>query len=516
MKITTSIQMKTIENNAMKGLGISSAVLMENAAVGAAEICLEYLKDIKNPNVVVFCSKGNNGGDGFAVSRHLFIEGVNVNIVLYGDIDKATPDCLLNYNIAKNMGISVLCYSPDKTQSVKNMLKNSDLCIDALIGTGLKNALKPDLDDIAELINKNSRYTISVDIPTGINSDNGQRLSKAVRADETVSFHLAKAGHFLSDGAILSGKLSVVNIGIDHFGEYESNLKYNVLTKSEAKAILPERKKDAHKGNFGRVFDFAGSKDMTGAAVFNCMSAYAAGAGIVKLFSVKETCQALRCLLPEALTHTFDGENGYLSNKDIDDILRSELKRGNVFIVGSGMGVNNSSIGFLDKLIEYSQAPMVLDADALNILADNKKWFERLKGECIITPHIGEMSRLTGLSPKEISNDMITSAVEFSKEFGVVTILKSFRSVIAAPNGEVFINTTGSCAMAKGGSGDCLAGTVAAFAAQGLSSFKASVLGCYVNGYAGELAQEKLGDYSVKARDIIDNISMALKSIADS
>lgn len=514
MKIVTSEQMKAIEALAMEKLSINSIVLMENAAIGAAKHCINYLKSFEKPKALVFCGKGNNGGDGFAIARQLFNRNIDVKIILFGDIEKATKDCYSNYVIAKNMSIPIISFSEEKAEHISNLIEKADLCVDALIGTGLKKALYPELDFLVDLINQKSKYTIAVDIPTGVNSDNGAVLSKAIKANETVTFHLKKVGHFLGNGSMLRGNIHAEQIGINYSDDYICNPSYNVLTKNDAKMLLPKREPNANKGSFGKAYIITGSANMTGAGFFNCNASYSAGSGIVKLFSVKECCDVVRNLLPEALTHSLKGKNGYLSPADFSEI-KEEINKGSVIAIGSGLGKNKDTKNFLKELLTFSTKPLILDADALNIISENKELLKLIKTDCIITPHIGEMARLTGLDKKEIINNIVEVALDFSKKYNVITVLKDYRTVIADKSGNVYINTTGSAAMAKGGSGDCLVGSISAFVAQGLSPFDAAVLGCYVNGLAGELAEEKVGSFSVKARDIIDNIGYAIKAIND-
>lgn len=515
MKLVSSEEMKNIENKAMEELVISSEILMENAAIGAAGSCLAYLKAFKAPKAVVFCAKGNNGGDGFAVARQLFINKIDVKAVTFGDIEKGTADCVKNYNIARKMGIPIISFIDENREIIRQLITQADLCVDALIGTGLKKALYPELDLLVTMINENSSYIIAVDVPTGINSDNGQMPSCGIKADETITFHYRKKGLFLGAGALRSGRITLCKIGINYKEEDDVKLKNNILSFKEAEALLPKRKINAHKGCFGKVFNITGSASMAGAAYFNCFSAYEAGAGIVKLFSVKECVKNLRGLLPEALTFELEGKGGFLCGRDFDKI-KEEINGCSVIMTGSGMGKNNDTAEFLERLVKEAEKPFVIDADALNLIAENKSLLAGLKQKAVITPHIGEMSRLTGLSSKEISENTAEAAVSFSKEYGVVTVLKDFRTVIADTDGEIYINTTGSPAMAKGGSGDCLSGTIAALMAQGLDGFKAAALGCFINGLAGECAEERLGVYSVKARDIIESIPDAIRRIRSS
>lgn len=507
MKAVTSNQMKEIENLAMRSLGIDSIILMENAAIGVYNECIDFLKDKKNKNAVVFCGKGNNGGDGLAVARLLFLSNINVSIVLITDMENATIDCIKNFNIAKKLDIPIIYYSDETKPEIEKLILSASLSVDALIGTGLKSSLKPDYISLISLINK-SAYIVAIDCPTGLNSDTGEVHEAIVDADKTIAFHLPKIGHLLSK----TKNLIIKPISIPYNNENLSGISYNTLTNEDAKSLLPKRSDFSHKGSYGKLFLFSGCKEMTGAAVLNAKSAYTVGCGLVNACVVDEVGRILHSTLPEAVTTILSDDNGFFCPKSFEQI-KYNLKNANIIAVGSGIGRSASSDDFVYTLIENASCPIIIDADGLNAVAKNIEVLSRIKVPCVITPHLKEMERLTGISSKEISKNKIEIALNFSKKYNVITVLKDAVSIIADPNEVVYINTSGCNAMAKAGSGDCLTGSIAGFASQGLSLLDSAILGTYVNGKAGEISSEALGDYSVLASNIIECIPKAFYSI---
>lgn len=506
MKAVTAEMMKNIENKAMDILNIDSIILMENAALGVVDECTKYLKTCKTKRAVIFAGKGNNGGDGLAIARHLFLTGNDVTVVLATrNMDNATTDCFKNYNIVQKLGIRIINFSEENLRGIDKVTESSDIIVDALIGTGLKRELSDDYCTMTDIINKGN-YIISVDCPTGLDSDTGKIYNKVVKADTTVTFHLPKLGLFLAK----ISNIVIKKISIPYVNEDLDKIKYNVMTYNEMCGILPKRNAVSNKGDFGKIYVFAGCKLMTGAAVLNASAAYAVGCGLVNVCSVKEVADVVHFSLPEAVTTLLSNKDGYLCSESYSDIKASLERNAGVIVVGSGLGDVKTSNEFVYELVENANIPMVIDADGLNALAKNIDVLKLLKAPCVITPHIKEMSRLTGLSVDEILENKIDTAIEFSRKYNVITVLKDAVTIIANPNGEVYVNTSGTSAMAKAGSGDCLAGSIAGFAAQGVELFKAAALGAYVNGCAGEMAAENLGHYSVMARDIIKYIPQVL------
>lgn len=515
MKLVTSEQMKNIEKKAMENLNIPSVILMENAAIGVSNRCMEYLEFKKSKKVVIFAGAGNNGGDGFAAARQLYTNNINITVIFTGDINKTTTDCRLNYDIALNIGINIININElSISDDIPVLVREADVVIDALIGTGLKNELKSCLKQLVNAININtkSNYVISVDCPTGINSDTGSINGACIRADETITFHYPKIGLFLYPASGFVGEIYISDISIPKNEEFDKDLCFNMLTENEAAKMMPLRNGDSNKGCFGKTIVFAGSENMTGAAVFVCTAIYKTGAGIVNACVVKRVAEVIQNLVPETVISLLPDKDGMLCS-DSFEIIKDKLNNVNVISIGSGIGQSDETDKFIYNVLKTAEVSLIIDADALNSISKNISILNEVKSECIITPHIKEMSRLTGLTVEEIKNNPINTAVEFSKKYNVITVLKDSRTVITNQYGDVYINTTGNSSMAKGGTGDCLAGVISGLLSQGVNAYSSAVLGCYINGKAAEYASSNLSNYGVMARDILNSIPYVIKEL---
>lgn len=478
MFVLTNAEMKETERIAIEDKGIPSLILMENAARGAVDVILS-----QNPeNVIVFAGKGNNGGDGLAIARMLITNGITTQIVFIGEKEKATPDCKKNLDILE-------AYSADIVYNTNNIeIEKYDLVVDALIGTGLSKKLNDKYIEIVSLINK-GKFIVSVDCPTGINSDTGNDYGIAVNANITVTFHLPKIGLFLYPAYSHIGKLVVKNIGAPYISSH------NTFVLENPSALLPQRYDNSNKGTYGKSLFISGCDTMAGAAVINGTSAYKAGCGLVNICSTPHVISVIHNTLPEAVTT-------YRKNINLD--------YGNVIAIGSGLGISDESKNIVDYTLKNAKVPIIADADALNIMAENE---DLKKYTSVITPHLKEMSRLTGFKVSYIKENIVTVAKDYAVKYNTVVVLKDAHTVIVSPDGRICINITGTSAMSKGGSGDSLTGVITGLIAQGLNAFDASCLGTYINGKAGEIAENESSSYSVLALDISKAIPKAINEI---
>lgn len=497
MKVVNTKIMRAIEDNAILVLGIPSIILMENAALAVIEECNSF------NNILIFCGKGNNGGDGLAIARGLIARGKHVTIVFIGDPALATPDCTTNLNILKSLKAKIIYNNTE----VADIIKNSDVVIDSLVGTGLTSGLKEPLATLVALINKYSKYTLSVDCPTGVNSDTGAVVNTAIKANKTITFHTIKLGLLLYPAYSYVGELKIGNISIPE--EYTSS-PYNILTPSEANNLLPKRYAHSNKGSYGKGYIFAGCNQMPGACVIASRAAYKIGCGLVNACVTNKVAEVIHNLVPEVVTTILPDKDGYICS---DSLHLISLQKPTAVAIGSGLGLTKDTIDFVLNIIPKLSTPTVIDADGLNALADNVDILKKANCPIIITPHIGEMSRLTNKSIEDILNDIVGCAVDFSKKYNVITVLKDSHTVIASPTGKVYINTTGTPAMSKAGSGDGLCGAILGLLAQGLEPFESAVLATYICGLAGEIAQNKLGMYGVSVSDTIDCFSQAIHTL---
>jgi len=480
--------MHKIERIAIEELGIPSVTLMGNAALRVVKHCLNYLKDIDKPKVLIVCGKGNNGGDGLIAARLLQEKGIETKTINAGD-------------------------------SNSEKFEQYDLIVDAILGTGLTRDIEGNFKNIIEEINRCAKYVISVDIPSGINSDTGRIMGCAVKASETVTFGFPKTGLYLYPGAGYAGKIHIEDISIPDSLIDRVKSKIEVLADNEAKALLPPRKTRSNKGDFGRVVVFAGSDEMPGAASLACSAAYMTGAGLVCACVMRNTASVIHHWQREVVTRITPGKNGQYCAESLTSSVKEEINNASAVVIGPGIGRSADVSEFVFEVLNLAKTPVVLDADALFAVSQNKNILKTLKAPCVITPHAGEMSRLSGLSIPEILDDIKGTAEKFAAEYNVVTLLKDTHTIIAAPDGNVYINTTGNDALSKAGTGDVLTGMISGFIAQFSAKipaqikdvFTAGILGAYFHGKAAEIACLKKSNYGVTASDIIDLIPIVMK-----
>jgi NAD(P)H-hydrate epimerase len=510
MKTVTSKQMRKIEQIAIDELGIPSILLMEHAALQLAKHCFKALKEIKNPKVLIISGAGNNGGDGMALARHLHLKGIETNVIHIRDIN-VNPgqinDAAAYFTMIKKLEIPIVqLHHADRLTDIQSIIEVYDLVVDAMLGTGLSRNVEGSYKFLIEMINRYAKYIISVDIPSGVHSDTGRIMGCAVRAAETVTFCSPKTGLFLYPGAEYAGKVHIEDISIPGTLIDRINIETEILTDSEARALLPIRKQRSNKGTFGRIMVFAGSNEMPGAAALTCSAVYKTGGGLVNACVVSDTAKVIHHWQREVITRIVPDKNGMYCKKSLS-ALTEEISRANVIVIGPGIGRSSDVKEFVYELLNIAKVPLVLDADALFAVSENVNILKTLKVPCVITPHPGEMSKLTGLNISEVLDNTIGVAAKFSGEFNVVTLLKDAHTIIANPNGAININTTGNNALAKAGTGDVLTGMIAGFIAQsGLDIFTASILGAYFHGKAGEAAVMGKSHYGITASDVLNCI----------
>lgn len=506
MKAVTAEQMRKIDERTGTEIGIPSIVLMENAARAVYNVCAEELKEVENPNVVIFAGKGNNGGDGFALARILKDNGIKCSLVFLFESNKFSNDANINYNIALKCGVNIIT---DFTEAVIEAGR-ADIVVDAVFGTGISRTVDGLYAEVIEVINTYAKKVISIDIPSGVNSDDGRIMGTAVNADITVTFTLPKIGMLLYPGASCCGRIVIANISIQPSTIDEMNVKTAFLDKKDIYSILPVRKKRTNKGSYGRLFVIAGSKDMTGAVALCCKGAFRAGAGLVYACTVKSGISVVQQLVPEAVVMPLSEYDGKVRYECYEDDIEEKIRLASAVAVGPGLGMSEEVSEFVKKLITEVDTNLIIDADGLNAIADDPSILLSLKHVPVITPHPGEMSRLTGLSIREILDDTVNVARDFAMKYNSVVVLKDARSIIAAPDGRVVINVTGNPSMATGGSGDVLTGVIASFIAQKIDPFSAAAAGAYIHGLSGDICMEKMGSYGVMAWDIAENVAAAI------
>ncbi|MBZ4665373.1 NAD(P)H-hydrate dehydratase [Mahella sp.] len=512
MKAVTVQQMRSIDRIAIERYGIPGVVLMENAALAVVDRVMKRVQHHNGRRIAVVCGGGNNGGDGLATARHLYQHGLNVKIYLLTNPSKFNGDAAVNFNIIQ--GIGVPCMQLDDENALHEFytdIKYVDVIIDAIFGTGIKGEVTGLPADVIRAINESAGYVISVDMPSGINGDTGEVCGCAVTADQTVTFALPKIGQIIYPGKKYVGHLSIADISIPKAAINNVDINAAYITADDI--ALPVREADSHKGDYGHVLVVGGSVGFSGAPIMAAKAAMRSGAGMVTAVVPYGIYNAAAASVQEVMVKpvTDDGV-GRISADALADIL-ALAQKADVMIIGPGMQVYDEIFYVLRNIIDYIDIPIIVDADGLNAIAQQKDLLKNSKGNIILTPHPGEMSRLTGLPIGQIQCQRIDIARNFASQYNVVVVLKGAATVTACPDGRVYINSTGNAGMATAGSGDVLTGVIAAMANQCRCLDKASYIGVFIHGLAGDKAVEDKGMDGLVAGDIIEMIPTAIKYI---
>lgn len=515
MKVATVAEIKKIEEQAITEYGIPSVVLMENAGSEAVREMNLIMGNLENKKISIFAGKGNNGGDGYVIARHLHNQGAKVRVFLFASQGTIVGDALINLEIIINMGIDVIEVLQDSDwDKVKITMNFTDCLVDALVGTGFTGELSGTMAQVVESINKTNKTVIAIDIPSGVNGDTGQVTGSAVRADHTITFSLPKQGLLLYPGASYAGDVSVADIGIPRKLLRDETIKQNIITSNVIGQMVVKRNPNAHKGSCGKAVIIAGSKGLTGAATLTSKATVRAGAGLVTLGIAESLHDIMEVKLTEVMTKSLaEVAAGVLGQGAVHDIQEMST-HSDVVAMGPGMGRHTDTMTTIRQLIKTIEKPLVLDADALYALINYTELLPEVKAVPILTPHAGEMARLVGLTIEELEQDRVYITRQSAIDWGSIVILKGARTLVAFPDGEVYININGNAGMATGGTGDVLTGVIAAFIAQGLSSHEAALVGVYIHGLAGDIVA-KGGMIGMTASDVIRALPAAIFAIQE-
>lgn len=512
MKIAKAQEMQEIDQKAISEYGIPSIVLMENAGLRVVEVIEEMLAGGLEKRVCVLAGRGNNGGDGLVISRHLLNDGYQVDTFLLGNENQLSQDTRTNYTILKKMGARINHLELENgLDALMLSLMSADLAVDAIYGTGFRGALSPLDAQAAALLNWCRVPVVAVDIPSGVEADTGRIHGEAVRATHTVTFGLPKLGLLLRPGLDCVGTLSVADISLPVELLNNPRLKHNLINDKYVKPLIKKRDPDSHKGTFGHAAIIGGSLGLTGAVVMAAEAALRSGAGLVTAALPESLLPIVAGQLMELMTRPLaEGSDGTISPGAMPAI-ENLLGTASACAVGPGMSRYREARKIVSFILENSGIPLVIDADGLNALQGNTQILKNRQVPLVLTPHPGEMSRLTGISVEEIQNRRIEIARSFAHEHGVTLILKGNTTVVASPGGEVFLNLTGNPGMASAGSGDVLCGLITGLIAQGLRPQDAAVAGVFLHGKAGDLASETRGERGLIAGDLIDHLPEVLR-----
>ncbi|MFC1568910.1 NAD(P)H-hydrate dehydratase [bacterium] len=508
--LVTAEEMREMDRQTIEDVHLPGLLLMEHAGMAVADMAVEMLDEVDGDTISIFCGKGNNGGDGFVTARILFQQGWMVTVFLVGNPEDLGGDAQINFNAVQALGINIVLLNSEK--DLPN-IDSADLIIDALLGTGIRGEVTGFVALLMDWINQSPIQVLSVDVPSGLHCDNGQFEGACIEADATVTFGELKRGLVVPPGRDLAGLVDIAEIGIPYQVADSINVKTWLVEDSDCLVRLPSRPVSAHKGDFGKLLVLAGSRGLTGAAALTSMAALRTGSGLVVLGCPAGSNSILESKLTEVMTQPLsETEQGSLSLSAEGEI-QSQLEWADVLAIGPGLSQHSETQTLIRKIVMDCELPMVIDADGLNAFTDQPGSFKKKKGPFILTPHPGELARLTHLEMGDIESDPIEIARKWACEWQCVLVLKGAPTVIGHPDGHVYVNSTGNSGMATAGSGDVLTGIIAGLLAQGCSVQDASICGVYLHGLAGDLVIEDDSDRALIASDITETLGMAFQSL---
>ena len=511
MRILNTQQMREADRRTIQEIGLSSLVLMENAGRQAVAAVESLYPDLAERRIAVVCGKGNNGGDGFVMVRTLHQRGHDVSAFLVGPSSEVTGDARVNLDILGRLGLDVIEVADESAWELHvSEVTAHDLIIDAIVGTGLKDALRGFYQTIVADLNASDIPVVSIDLPTGMSADTCELIGEAVDAAVTITLGAPKLPLVLPPAEARCGEVVIADIGIP--AEVIDTLdgpRIELLTRDWLRPLIEPRAVDAHKGDFGRVLVIAGSVGKSGAAVLAAQGALRSGAGLVTVASPRSCQPIIAASAAEYMTEPLDETSS--GTVDFGALEAVQAIAADVIVAGPGLGRGEGVSAFVRELLEKSGAPLVLDADALNAFAGEPAALVGREGrDVIITPHPGEMARLVGCTVDDLQADRLGFASDFARTHQVTVVLKGYRTIIATPSGQIFVNPTGSPGMATGGTGDVLAGMIGGWLGQLLDAEAACRLAVYLHGSAGELADADAGEVSMTAGDLVDHVGDAI------
>ncbi|MBD3289319.1 NAD(P)H-hydrate dehydratase [candidate division KSB1 bacterium] len=514
-KIVTANEMAQMDKKTIEEIGIPGAVLMEVAGRGITDEIKNILEQVRSKNVVIYCGKGNNGGDGYVIARHLKNAGAAVSVMLAGKKENIQGDALINLQILEKLNIHI-----NEIESIEDIEHppHVDLVVDALLGTGVTGPVKGFYAELIKYINLlgEKAAVVSVDLPTGMETDTGNVLGDCVTADATVTMAHIKTGMLFSPAREHTGKITVVDIGIPPEVSTELHGKIYLTEIEDIKKRMPQRKPDAHKTSVGKIAVLAGSVGMTGAATLTARSTLQVGAGLTKLGIPESLNTILEQKLTEVMTiplsETDRQSVSLRANNDIGDL----LDWADIIAMGPGLTTHEETVEFVKWILQNADKPLVLDADGLNALRGAAHLLKTYKNELVITPHPGELSRLIDKSISDIVTDRINVLREIYKEMNAVIVLKGAPTTVIDKDGAIYINSTGNPGLATGGTGDVLTGIIAGLWAQGLSAIDAAICGVYIQGLSGDLAADELSEMAMTAGDLNAFLPDAIRLLENS
>ena len=514
MRILNAAQMREADRYTIEEIGIPSLVLMENAGrqvVAAMEAAYEARLEGR---VAVLCGRGNNGGDGFVVARTLIQRGIDAAVFVIGSVADVRGDARTNLDILGRLGVTVVEIGDEQSWELHfSEISQCTLIVDAIFGTGLTSPLGGMMETVVADVNASGIPIVAIDLPSGLSADTPNPIGDCIDASMTVTLAAPKLPLVLPPGEAHAGDVVIADIGVpSNVIEGLEGPRIDLLTPEQLRPLVGPRAPDSHKGDYGRVTVIAGSRGKTGAAHLSAMGALRSGAGLVTVATPGCCLPIVAAMAPEYMTEPLpEGKDGSLSAAAVDAVLALQH---DVIACGPGLGRDAGVASFVSTLIDRATVPLVLDADALTVLADDPAILEgREDREIIITPHPGEMARLIGSSVDDVQGNRIEVAGNFAATHRVYVVLKGHRTIIATPEGHIFINPTGNAGLATGGTGDVLTGMIAAWLAQLLDAEAACRLAVFTHGAAGDLSEGSVGQVAMTATDVVARLGEALNRL---
>jgi hydroxyethylthiazole kinase-like uncharacterized protein yjeF len=511
MRILSADQMREADRFTIEDIGIPSLVLMENAGRQVVAAMEASFESQLAGRVAVLCGRGNNGGDGFVVARTLLQRGIDTSVFVIGALADVRGDARTNLDILGRLGVTVVEIGDEQSWELHfSEISKCTLIVDAIFGTGLRSPAAGMLETVIADINAADIPVVAIDLPSGVSADTPQLIGDCVQASMTVTLAAPKLPLVLPPAETHAGDVVIADIGIPYeVIEGLDGPRVELLTPEQLRLMIEPRAADSHKGDYGRVTVVAGSRGKTGAAHLSAMGALKSGAGLVTVATPRCCLPIVASMAPEFMTEPLDeGSDGLLSADAVDQVLGLNH---DVLACGPGLGRSPAVAEFVRGILDRASVPVVLDADAITVLAnDPGRLMGREEREVIITPHPGEMARLIGVSVEEVQANRIQVAADFASTHRIYVVLKGHRTLIATPEGHVFINPTGNPGMATGGTGDILTGMIAAWLAQLLDAEAACRLAVFLHGAAGDLAEGTDGQVGMTATDLLAQLPRAL------
>lgn len=516
MVVANSAQIREMDRIMMEEFDFPGLLLMETAGRKSAEFLLEAYPN--QHNFLVLCGPGNNGGDGLVAARYLYAAGKQVQILLSHNPGAYKNDASVNFGIIHKQGVPYQVFDLSDAEKmnvdeIRKFLSEGTIIIDALLGTGVSSELEAPFDEILNFFRKTPNAVVALDMPSGLIGDTGAVATPPLRCEYTLTYQLPKICCCITPAAMYCGKVETLDIGIYGFVVDQPEVKTQIVTPDILQVWYRPRENDTHKGIYGHVMLAGGSKGKGGAVALCARAVTEIGAGLCTAYIPGSVACSFHRTTLENMSMAYGANTVAYLNEISAEVLLSSLADKTVLGVGPGLGNNHETQAFLAKILEEARLPLVLDADALNILAENPEYWDLLPkdAQVVITPHPGEMARLMQTSSEEVQQRRLEAAVQFAAERNIIVVLKGSRTLVADPDGNVFICTAGNPGMASGGAGDVLTGVVCGLVAQGYELFEAAAMGVFVHALSGDLVYESHGHEGVTASKIIENLGASLR-----